>query len=163
MSSMAEAPTRASPSERGVQVVPAARPTLRRQARLARPTVGQRAFRVGSGKSQWRRGRERGHPGRYAARRRAPGAKPKRYGCSRAGGPGPGAFAALVAWGVLVWLAIDFGRSARGGESGKWVYLAAASVGAVVCLFLCLWLVTLLLRRVGILEETRAAAQTHRH
>jgi hypothetical protein len=54
-----------------------------------------------------------------------------------------------------VWVAIDSGRSARGGESGKWVYLAAASVGAVACLFVSLWLCTVLLRRVGIMEEKR--------
>jgi hypothetical protein len=71
-----------------------------------------------------------------------------------------------VAWGFLVWAAIDFGRSARGGDSGRWVYLAVASVGAVACLFVALLLVTLLLRRVGILEETEKAKPqkvTHRH
>jgi hypothetical protein len=77
---------------------------------------------------------------------------------------GLGSVAALVAWAFLVWLAIDSGRSARGGETGKWAYLVAASVGAVACLFVCLWLGTLLLRRVGILENTRQRVQqTHRH
>jgi hypothetical protein len=74
-----------------------------------------------------------------------------------------GAVAALAAWAVLVWVAVESGRSARGGESGKWAYLAVASVGAVVCLFLCLWLGTLLLRRIGILEDPRPRVQTHRH
>jgi hypothetical protein len=46
--------------------------------------------------------------------------------------------------------------------------LAGASVGAVICLFACLWLVTVLLRRVGILEpSTRTRRpprrQPHRH
>ena len=59
----------------------------------------------------------------------------------------------------LVWAAIGFGRSARGGESSRWAYLAGASVGAVVCLFLSLLLLTVLLRRVGILEDKRP----HRH
>lgn len=72
---------------------------------------------------------------------------------------GLGAVVALVAWGFLVWAAIDFGRSARGGDSGDWAFLAVASLGAVACLFLCLWLVTVLLRRVGILEAKRP----HRH
>lgn len=72
------------------------------------------------------------------------------------------ALAALVGWGVLVWVAIHFGRSARGGDSGKWAYLAAASIGAVLCLFLSLWLFTMVLRRVGILEDNRRPAHPHR-
>jgi hypothetical protein len=93
---------------------------------------------------------------RRGARRAA---KPKRGVPPQVVALGLGSVAALVAWAFLVWLAIDFGRSARGGESGKWVYLAAASVGAVACLFVCLWLATVLLRRVGIMEEKRP----HRH
>jgi hypothetical protein len=72
-------------------------------------------------------------------------------------------FVALLGWAVLVWVAIAFGRDARGGESGKWGYLAATSVGAVACLFLCLWLFTTLLRRAGIVEDTRKSHQEHRH
>jgi hypothetical protein len=90
-------------------------------------------------------------------------AKPKRTLQPKLIALGLGSLAALVAWALLVWVAIDSGRSARGGESGKWATLAAASVGAVVCLFVCLWLVTVLLRRAGILEDTRRRAQTHRH
>jgi hypothetical protein len=74
--------------------------------------------------------------------------------------------AALGAWALLVWLAIDSGRAARGGEAGKWVQLGGASVGAVACLFLCLWLCTLALRRVGILEDhrrSRPVSAPHRH
>jgi hypothetical protein len=70
-----------------------------------------------------------------------------------------GSTVALVAWGVLVWTAIDFGRTARGGDSGAWLYLALASLGAVACLFACLWLVTVLLRRIGLIEDKRP----HRH
>jgi hypothetical protein len=91
-------------------------------------------------------------------------AKPKRSFQPRLVGLALGALAALAAWGLLVWLAVDFGRAARGGESGKWTFLAVASVGAVLCLFLCLWLCTVLLRRVGILEERTPRVQTpHRH
>ena len=91
-------------------------------------------------------------------------AKPKRSLQPKLVGLGLAALAALAAWGLLVWLAIDSGRSARGGDSGKWVYLAAASVGAALCLFLCLWLCTVLLRRVGILEAKQPRARTpHRH
>ena len=66
---------------------------------------------------------------------------------------------ALGAWGFLVWAAIDFGRTARGGDSQAWLFLAIASLGAVACLFLSLMLGTLLLRKVGILEEKRP----HKH
>lgn len=66
---------------------------------------------------------------------------------------------ALAAWGFLVWAAIDFGRTARGGDSQAWLFLGIASLGAVVCLFLSLMLITLLLRKVGILEDKRP----HRH
>jgi hypothetical protein len=93
--------------------------------------------------------------------RRAP--KPKRSVQPRLLLLGLASLAALLAWAGLVWLAIGYGRDARGGDSGKWAYLAAASVGAVVCLFLCLWLGTALLRRVGILEDPRPRPQPHRH
>jgi uncharacterized membrane protein len=89
-------------------------------------------------------------------------AKPKRTLRPRLVGLALASFAALVGWAVLVWVAIHYGRSARGGDSGKWAYLAVASVGAVVCLFLCLWLLTLVLRRIGLLEE-KGPAPPHRH
>ncbi|WP_299050149.1 hypothetical protein [uncultured Nocardioides sp.] len=43
-----------------------------------------------------------------------------------------------VAWGYLVVAAIDFGTAARSGESRGWLFLAAASLGAVACLFTAL-------------------------
>ena len=89
-------------------------------------------------------------------------AKPRRTLQPRLVALGVAAFVALAGWAVLVWVAIHFGRSARAGESGQWVYLAAVSVGAVVCLFGCLWLVTVLLRRIGILEDNRRR-EPHRH
>ncbi len=57
---------------------------------------------------------------------------------------------AVVAWGYLVYAAIDFGATARGGESQAWWFLAVASIGAVACLFIGLMLVARLLRRLGI-------------
>ena len=42
----------------------------------------------------------------------------------------------LVAWGVLVLAAIDFGREARSGDSTAWTLLGLAAVGAAACLFL---------------------------
>jgi hypothetical protein len=98
---------------------------------------------------------ERG--GARAGARRA--ARPKRRVQPRLLLLGLGAVVALAAWGFLVWRAIDFGRTARAGDSGSWVYLALAALGAVACLFLCLWLVTVLLRRLGLIEDKRP----HRH
>lgn len=43
--------------------------------------------------------------------------------------------ATVVAWGYLVWLAVDFGATARGGETTAWFFLALATIGAIACLF----------------------------
>lgn len=51
-----------------------------------------------------------------------------------------GITAAIVAWGYLVWLAIDLGRQARTGDSAAWGLLAVACLGAVACLFVGLLL-----------------------
>lgn len=56
----------------------------------------------------------------------------------------------IVAWGYLVWAAIDFGKTARGGDSQAWWFLALASLGAVACLFVGLMLVAAITRRLGI-------------
>ena len=66
---------------------------------------------------------------------------------------------ALVAWVFLVRAAITFGREARGGDGQAWVFLGIAALGGVACLFLSLMLVTVVLRKVGILEERKP----HRH
>ncbi len=64
-----------------------------------------------------------------------------------------------MAWVFLVRAAITFGREARGGNSTAWVFLFIAALGAVACLFLSLMLVTVVLRKVGLLEEKKS----HRH
>ncbi len=46
----------------------------------------------------------------------------------------------LVAWGVLVYAAIDFGQEARSGEPTAWVLLALTTLGAAACLFVTLLL-----------------------
>ena len=46
----------------------------------------------------------------------------------------------LVAWGVLVGLAIEFGKEARSGEPEAWTFLLLAALGATACLFLALLL-----------------------
>lgn len=57
---------------------------------------------------------------------------------------------AVVAWGYLVYAAVDFGSTARGGDDRAWAFLALASVGAIACLFIGLMLIARLLRALGI-------------
>lgn len=57
----------------------------------------------------------------------------------------------VVAWGYLVYAAIDFGSAARhDGEASAWAYLAIAAVGAVACLFLGFMLVARFSRAIGL-------------
>jgi hypothetical protein len=56
---------------------------------------------------------------------------------------------AVVAWGYLVWAAIDFGSTARNGDGRSWWFLALAAVGAVACLFVGLMLAARLARTLG--------------
>lgn len=56
----------------------------------------------------------------------------------------------VVAWGYLVYAAVDFGSSARDGDGVAWWYLALASAGAVACLFLGLILLTRIARALGL-------------
>ncbi|QZY29676.1 hypothetical protein [Nocardioides coralli] len=64
----------------------------------------------------------------------------------------------VVAWGYLVKAAIDFGVEARNGDSGAWLYLGLACLGAVACLFIGLLMVARLLRVLGITQPSSAAA-----
>lgn len=86
--------------------------------------------------------------GKRAGARR--GAKPKRGFRPALLLLAVGVTVAVVAWGYLVYAAIDFGTSARGGESSSWWFLGLASVGAVACLFAALMLIARLLRALGI-------------
>jgi len=65
---------------------------------------------------------------------------------------------AVVAWGYLVYAAIDFGASARGGDAGGWWLLALASTGAVACLFTALMLIARLLRELGVTSAPTASS-----
>ena len=56
----------------------------------------------------------------------------------------------MVAWGYLVYAAIDFGTAARAGASSSWAFMALASLGAIACLFVGLLLVARLLRVLGV-------------
>lgn len=53
--------------------------------------------------------------------------------------------AALVAWGVLVWAAIDAGRQARSGAGASWMVMGVAAAGAALALFTMLLLCARLL------------------
>jgi hypothetical protein len=70
---------------------------------------------------------------------------------------------AVVAWGYLVYAAVDFGSDARGGESRAWGFLALAAVGAAACLFVALLLTARVLRALGApprpSDQTPAPAQ----
>jgi hypothetical protein len=61
-----------------------------------------------------------------------------------------GVTASVVAWGYLVYAAIDFGTTARGGDGTAWAFLVLAALGAVLCLFLGLVLVARIFRALGI-------------
>ncbi|QBX56067.1 hypothetical protein EXE58_11735 [Nocardioides seonyuensis] len=57
----------------------------------------------------------------------------------------------VVAWGYLVYAAIDFGTAARDGGGGSaWGFMALACLGAIACLFFGLMLVARLMRALGI-------------
>ena len=51
-----------------------------------------------------------------------------------------GITAAVIGWGYLVYLAIDFGTSARDGDSAGWWLLGLATIGAIACLFVAMML-----------------------
>jgi hypothetical protein len=59
-----------------------------------------------------------------------------------------GITATVVAWGYLVFLAIDLGKSARNGESTAWWLLGLATIGAIACLFVAMMLGTRLVERI---------------
>lgn len=53
-----------------------------------------------------------------------------------------GVTATLVAWGVLVYAAIEFGGEARRGHGPSWAFMGLATIGAAACLFTTLILGT---------------------
>lgn len=56
----------------------------------------------------------------------------------------------VVAWGYLVFTAIDFGVLARSGQTEAWWFLGMSSLGAAACLFLGLILIGRLTRELGV-------------
>jgi hypothetical protein len=65
---------------------------------------------------------------------------------------GAGITLCVVAWGYLVYAAIDFGTAARdgSGKSSSWGLMALACLGAVGCLFVGLMLIARLMRVLGV-------------
>lgn len=64
-----------------------------------------------------------------------------------------GAAACGIAWWYLVDAAIDFATVARAGQSDAWMFVAAASLGAVVCLVLVLSLGMRSLYALGLVSD----------
>lgn len=73
-----------------------------------------------------------------------------------------GITACVVAWGYLVYAAIDFGSTARSGDGTAWWFLALAATGAVACLFVGLMLVARVTRRLGITRAPGTAGEEPR-
>lgn len=91
-----------------------------------------------------------GTPGKHAGARKAP--KPQKS--SRFPviplGYAAALTASVVAWGYLVWLAIDFGTTARAGNASAWWLLGLATLGAMACLFVGLLLAARLVHELGV-------------
>ncbi len=64
-----------------------------------------------------------------------------------------GAAGCGIAWWYLVDAAIDFATVARAGQSGAWMFVGAASLGAVVCLVLVLSLGMRSLYALGLVSD----------
>ena len=109
-----------------------------------------RADRTGS-RTQWRRDEY----GRRQASRLATGSPPKKRFQPALLLLALGITACVVAWGYLVYAAVDFGQAARGGDSTAWWFLGLAALGAVACLFVGLMLVAATMRRLGITRSAR--------
>lgn len=74
-------------------------------------------------------GKHEGEPGEEL-----PQAAPRQRLLKLAGG----LTATVIAWGYLVFLAIDFGSAAREGNGLGWVLLFLATLGATACMFVTL-------------------------
>jgi hypothetical protein len=98
---------------------------------------------------------ERVSAGKRAGSRRAE--KPKRTFSRPALLHSLGITACVIAWGYLVYAAIDFGTSARAGTGSSWWLLGLATLGAVACLFTGLMLIARLLRILGMTGDPGAA------
>lgn len=98
-----------------------------------------------------------GHNGRVAPTGKRAGAR--RAAAPRRGFDGTalllcaGMTLCVIAWGFLVYAAIEFGVTARTGEAPAWAFMGLAAVGAMACLFFGLMLGSLLLEKLGSPKE----------
>ena len=74
---------------------------------------------------------------------------------SRLGATVLGMVVGAFAWWYLVRAAIAFGRVARSGQQGAWMFTASACIGAMLCLVLVLVLVSRVLVTLGLVSEYR--------
>jgi hypothetical protein len=114
---------------------------MHRSAARERPSAG---LRIGVSRTPGIRHNGPVTTGKRAAPRHAGPARLEEPGGSTSRAPSPqgplllialGITAAVVAWGYLVYLAIDFGTTARNGDGTAWWFLALATIGAIACLF----------------------------
>jgi hypothetical protein len=91
---------------------------------------------------------------RAGSRRAAPAPRPLNRGALIIGAA---ITLCVVAWGYLVFAAIDFGTAARGGESSAWLFMGLACLGAIACLFVGLLLVARLMRALGVTSPPPSA------
>ncbi|PKH37555.1 hypothetical protein CXG46_19135 [Nocardioides alpinus] len=67
----------------------------------------------------------------------------------------------MIAWGYLVYAAIDFGTAARESSAGStWAFMALASLGAIACLFVGFLLVARLMRALGVTTDPESASDS---
>ena len=72
---------------------------------------------------------------------------------SRLGATVAGMVVGAFAWWYLVRAAIAFGRVARAGQQGAWMFTASACIGAMLCLVLVLVLLSRVLVTLGVVRE----------
>ena len=72
---------------------------------------------------------------------------------SRLGATVLGMVVGAFAWWYLVRAAIAFGRVARSGQQGAWMFTASACIGAMLCLVLVLVLLSRVLVTLGLVRE----------
>lgn len=81
---------------------------------------------------------------------------------SRLGATVLGMVVGAFAWWYLVRAAIAFGRVARAGQQGAWMFTASACIGAMLCLVLVLVLLSRVLVTLGVVREYQGRRATPR-